>query len=238
MSNIGDRLKSLLEENGISSYQFSKRTGISQSILSRTINKNSKPNDDNTQAICNYFEVNEQWFLTGLGQKNVAKTKPDTITNKNGNLFTELPNGMYRIRVPLIPVMAYAQYISEHTDTEFIEALDNMEFHVDRVGRGNYVAFEIKGDSMDDGTISGTPDKSIALCRELGRQHWDSKFRSAPYGWIIVHKDTILCKDIIGQDNEKGTITCKSRNPSPEYSNFELNLNEVQQIFKIIKRTF
>jgi len=187
--------------------------------------------------------INATWLLTGQGEmiRTLTVEEPERkyyIKNKNGNRFVELPNGKYCIRVPLISAQAYAQYVREYTSSDFIETLENAEFHVDTVGRGNYVAFEIKGNSMDDGTISATPDGSMALCMELDQQHWQSKFRTNDYGWIIVHQDSILCKDIIGQDIEKGTILCHSRNPSPEYSDFEISLNNVKQIFKIIKRTF
>jgi hypothetical protein len=63
-------------------------------------------------------------------------------------------------------------------------------------------------------------------------------FNPTLYGWIILSKHNVFHKDIIGLDKENGTIICHSRNKSPEYSDFELDLNEVYQIFKVIKRTF
>lgn len=177
-------------------------------------------------------------ILEKYAQGTQSDNTPVHIKNKNGNKFTELPGGKFIIQVPLIPGKAFAQYLTECCDGEVMEGYAEIAFDVDHIGRGNYVAFEIKGDSMNNGGLYDNPDGATALCRELGKQHWKDGFRDSQYGWVIVHKDSILCKDIIGYDAEKGTIKCHSRNTSPEYSDFDIELNDVLQIFKIIKRTF
>ena len=99
------------------------------------------------------------------------------------------------------------------------------------------MAFEIKGDSMDDDTRKSLANGDIVLGRELGSEHWRDKLRTNEYpNWIIVLDNTILCKQIINQDVEKGTITCHSLNTSPEYSDFELSFNDIRQMFNIIQR--
>ncbi len=65
MDKIGDRLDILLKNKGLTRYHFCKNTGISQSTLSRIVNKNSKPSRNVLNTICNYFNVTEEWLLTG-----------------------------------------------------------------------------------------------------------------------------------------------------------------------------
>ena len=161
-----------------------------------------------------------------------------TITPKNGLTFTEMDNGQFTVAVPLIPFEAYAQYVSEQWDADFVHDYEEVTFIVDKVGFGNYRAFKVKGDSMDGGRILDTQDGAIVLARELQKHHWNDGFKENDYGWILVTQHNILFKDIVGFDREAGEITCHSRNPSPEYSDFQLSLNEVHQIFKVIKRTF
>ena len=91
---------------------------------------------------------------------------------------------------------------------------------------------------MDGGHILDTQDGAIVLARELQKHHWKDGFRDCDYGWILITHHNILFKDIIDFNANTGEITCHSRNPSPEYSDFQLNLNEVYEIFKVIKRTF
>lgn len=161
------------------------------------------------------------------------------LENKNGNSFEELNDGSYVITVDEIPFEAHASYLEslENPTYEGIE-FPQVSFHVDKFGKGNYKAFKIKGDSMNGGMLDDTPDGASVLARELGRDHWQDGFNKTQYGWIIMCDCNIFHKDIVNLDLEKGTITCHSRNTSPEYSDFELELNTLKKIFKVVKRTF
>lgn len=162
----------------------------------------------------------------------------DPIINKNGNKFVELPDGTYDVIVKQLPFRAYATYAETMETGQVFEDFSTTTFNVDRVGRGNYMAFIVKGDSMNGGKIDDTPDGAKVLGRELGRHHWKDGFSPTEYGWIILSRQNIFHKDIIDYNPDTGEITCHSRNPSPEYSDFNLNLNDVYQIFKVIKRIF
>lgn len=170
----------------------------------------------------------------------LSEEEPEIIINKNGAVYEPLDGGEYRITVDLVPFEAHARYISD--DVQEYGEWERVSFIVDRVGRGNYKGFRHKGDSMfneDLPSFYDTPNGAMSLCRELGRQHWKDGFnpKGSEYGWVIITNKNILHKDIIALNTDTGDITCHSRNTSPEYSDFTINLNEVKQIFKIIKRT-
>lgn len=134
-----------------------------------------------------------------------------------------------------MPFPAYASYVetleSEARPVEF----EHITFNVDKVHRGNYMGFRITGESMNGGRIDDVPGNTPVLARELGRQHWKDGFKQAPHGWIIACHENIFHKDILDLDSE-GNITLHSRNPSPEYADFKVNLNTCYKIFKIHKR--
>ncbi|TDO77624.1 hypothetical protein EV143_104391 [Flavobacterium chryseum] len=229
-----------IKKSGVTAYEIAKTEPLTEVGINKILNGSStNPRKSTLMILENYitkYITKEQHNI-----KQLLKTDDsfnESITNKNGNTFKELENGKFIMTVPLVPAKAYATYISDCCDGDFVDGFNEVNFYVDQYARGNYVAFEIKGDSMDNGGLYDNPEGCITLCRELGRQHWKDGFRDSQYGWIIVHKDTIVCKDIIGQDLEKGIITCHSRNTSPEYQDFNIELNDVKQIFKIIKRTF
>ena len=184
-------------------------------------------------------QINASWLLTEEGpmmKADADKEEPYLIT-KAGVKYFELANGKYLMRVPFVPIKAYAKYIDDYRDAEFSGSLDEYNFIVDQIGHGKYMAFEIKGDSMDDDTRKSLANGDIVLGRELGSEHWRDKLHTNEYpNWIIVLDNTILCKQIINQDIEKGTITCHSLNTSPEYSDFELSFNDIRQMFNIIQR--
>lgn len=161
------------------------------------------------------------------------------ISSKNGHEIFNLPDGSYLMKVPLFPIDVYARYISEGDSIEPIEGLEYVYFNVDVIGKGNYRGFRVKGDSFWNEGGYDTPDKGIVLAREVGRQHWKDGFRNSPYGWVIFTKNNGVLKDIIKQDLQNGIITCHSRNTSPEYSDFNLSLDDdVVSIWRVIKRQF
>lgn len=265
MSTINDRIRKVIEAlfNGNTS-AFALQIGHKyHTIRNITGERESKPSSEILESIVNSIEnINSDWLLTGNGdmlkpeKENSSKIKyyqssddhaqgrnmvnehsePYLVT-KAGTKYYQLPHGKYLMRVPFVPVKAYAKYIDECRDAELNESLEEYNFVVDQIGRGCYMAFEIKGDSMDDNSKRSLSNGDIILGRELGKEHWRDRLHTNEYpNWIIVLDKTILCKQIIAQDMERGTITCHSLNPSPEYSDFELNFNDIRQMFNIIQR--
>ncbi len=169
---------------------------------------------------------------------NSKEPNPEPYINKNGNRFVELKNGKYKIFVKKVPVKAFGSYLSDFQNVRYLDELEEVSFTVDQIGKGKYLCFETEGDSMNGGNIDDTPADAELLCRELGRQHWKDGFRDSKYGWVIVHKQTVLFKDIKSMDKKTGDIVCASRSGLPNHTDFVINLDDVLQILKVIKRSF
>lgn len=108
---------------------------------------------------------------------------------------------------------------------------------VDKVHLGRYVAFKVEGDSMDDGTINSIPKGCRIATRELNREHWRNKLhiKEYPYWVIYTNKNSKpLVKEIISHEVDKGIITCHSLNDSPQYSDFELPLDDITNLFYVV----
>lgn len=210
------------------------------------------------QELANYLEVDirtvQKWeagdtkirkanafLLTQLLEsrnKVVNENGNDILENTNGNKYSELNDGTFDVEVKMLPFKAYATYLESLETGTINTEYETTVFNVDKFGKGNYMAFVVKGDSMNGGKIDDTPDGAKVLGRELGRHLWKDGFYDSAYGWVIMCKQNIFHKDITDFCPEKGIITCHSRNDSPEYADFELYLNDVYQIFKVIKRIF
>lgn len=257
---IHDRIKKIREElfNG-SNIEFARAIEEKPNTTSNWISGNRKIGLEVMEKIrARLPQIDPGWLLSGEGTMFRADNKessyltgePDNsyrqlpdkkegpyLVTKAGIKYYQLPSGKYLMQVPFVPVKAYAKYIDECRDADPGESLDEYNFIVDQIGHGRYMAFEIKGDSMDDDTRKSLADGDIVLGRELHCEHWKEKLNTREYpNWIIVLENTILCKQIVDQDMEKGTITCHSLNPSPEYGDFELKLNDIRQLFNIIQR--
>lgn len=251
--SVGNRLKEVLDNKDITPYKLHKGTGISQSTIGGILKDKHEPNRSTIVTISNFLKVNPDWLLEEKGEKYIdievknfetntslltVNEPEEQLTNKNGNVFVPQKGGKFKIYVKKVPVKAFGSYISESNDPEFFNELEQVSFTVDHLGRGNYICFEVQGESMNGGGLYDAPEGAELLCRELGRQHWKDGFRDSVYGWVIVHKDTVLYKDIIDFNLETGDITCHSRSGLPQHPDFKVNLNDVRQIWKVIKRSF
>lgn len=156
----------------------------------------------------------------------------DVLDEAKGTIKADPHNHTY---APLITQYAYGGYMSGFGDAGFMEA-QPLYIASKKYSGGHYVAFEVRGDSMDDETRRSICSGDVVLGRELYKDYWKSKLH-IPRVFIIVHKTEGICiKEVTAHDVEKGIITCHSFNP--EYDDFEVNLKDVMQLFylKEIKR--
>lgn len=235
--SVADRLKEYIIYKRITNAEFERSINASNGYINSI--RKSIGVDKLEQIEQSYPDLNTQWLLKGEGEmlKGDNEEKNPYLITKTGTQYFEMPNGSFLMSVPFVPIKAYAKYVDECIDLEADAVMEQYNFIVDKIGHGRYMAFEIKGDSMDDDTRGSLCEGDIVLARELSRDLWRDKLHIHQYpNWIIVLNNTILCKQIIEQDLEKGTITCHSLNPSPEYSNFELKLDDICQMFNIIQR--
>lgn len=216
--------------------------GVDPSNLSNALKGDTKYLTNNllerfNAAFGNIFNLD--WLLTGEGEmlKDTPKEKKDIyLITKSGTKYYELPNGSFKMIVPFVPIKAYAGYVDECRDAEFIEQLEEREFHVKEIHLGKYYSFEIKGDSMDDNSRDSLINGDVVLARDLGRIHWKSLKYKEVKAWIIVLKNTIVCKEIVSVNLKEGTFRCHSLNTSPEYSDFDIKFDDTVQLMNIVKR--
>lgn len=229
-----------MKVTGVTGYMINKEIGVSKSTISNYLDGKTTPTGSKLNQLLDYFSakgISKDYLLTG--KEPVFNTLDSSISeNKNGNKFIKLSDGTYDIEVSHIPFTAYASYLDSLETGTVNQDFESSVFNVDQFGRGKYMSFTVKGDSMNGGSIDDTPDGAKVLGRELGKHHWRDGFKPTKYGWVILSTHNIFHKDIIDFEPETGCIKCHSRNKSPEYSDFELSLNDVYSIYKVIKRIF
>lgn len=76
-----DRLKELREKNDISQYELADKLFVSRSAIAKWESGNGIPSDVNLEAICKYFNVDEEWLIDRKDLKNHIK-KIDNINTK------------------------------------------------------------------------------------------------------------------------------------------------------------
>ena len=131
----------------------------------------------------------------------------------------------------------YEQYIQALDASSVLSKLPKIGFVVNHFEDANYVAFEVLGDSMDDGTINAIPNKAIVFGKKIQiKEAFEENNGISDNARIIVCQDRVLFKQIVGFVKESNTIVCHNFNNSPEYKDFELPIDDVLQVFEIIRK--
>lgn len=200
------------EKTATTSGWVSGRRGIGRSVIDKITSK--------------LPQVNPSWLLTGEG--NMLNT-PNQPSDEASPIDEPII-----LRVPLVSQYAQAGYLCGYADAAYMATLPTIPYIVDHEAQGHYVAFEVKGDSMNDGTEDAILEGDRLLCREIMPHLWaDSKLHIRKWDFVIVHTEGILVKRIINHDVENHTITIHSLNSM--YPDKAINLSDVKQIFNVIE---
>lgn len=222
-----ERIQKIMDEEGLNKNSFSKAIGISNNVtITRIINEKRSPSRSTCEKIVSAFpKYSLTWILTGEGNMLTDTTSLDEASPIDEPII---------LRVPLVSQYAQAGYLCGYADAAYMATLPTIPYIVDHEAQGHYVAFEVKGDSMNDGTEESILEGDRLLCREIMPHLWaDSKLHIRKWDFVIVHTEGILVKRIIDHDVENHTITIHSLNSM--YPDKVINLADVKQIFNVIE---
>lgn len=208
---LAEILKIIKYKDNLNQSEIAQEIGVSKQYLSDTLNERYPFNDELKQKLYERFT-----YLS----TDKSEVKPFIPRARAG--------------VPLVSQYAYAGYLGGYGDPEYVEQLPTIDFTPDREMTGNWLAFEVKGDSMDDGSKESYVEGEIVICREVEREYWrDSRLFINKRDFVIVHEEGILIKRIAEHNLQQHTITIHSLNPM--YPDRTLRLDQVKQIFSIVE---
>jgi len=223
---LKERMFYLIEKEGINPNQFYTKSGLGNGYLDKVGDSFRKPTIEKIKK--NFPHWNMDWILFEKGE-------PIINSIKNTEILEAIPlNQNYIINVPLVNQYAQAGYLCGFQDAAYIATLPTIPFIIDHEAKGNYVAFEVRGDSMNDGTEESYLEGDKLLCREIAPYLWaEYKLHIRKWDFVIVHEEGILVKRIIDHNVENHTITIHSLNDM--YPDRIIDLAEVRQIFNVIE---
>jgi len=229
--NTKERLKIFVKYKGIGRNKFEESVGISQGYLS---SKSPSVGSDIIDKVAQiYPELNIEWVITGYG---TMIKEPDWFSTSGGSGEVELVSPYKKImHVPLVGQYAQAGYLSGFSNESYVETLPTLPVIAEHEGKGNYMCFEVRGDSMNDGTDASYISGDILICREVDQLYWTKKLHFNKWNsFIIIHRtEGIVVKQIIAHDVEGGFITLHSLNPL--YEDLVVHLSDVRKIFNVVK---
>lgn len=226
-TTINARIKEVIDHFfGGSTKEFSNITTIKyQTIINIIGDRQSTPSSSTLESIANSIEkLNVEWLLLGRGEIESPKTGKDASPIVSPNVMM----------VPLVGQYAQAGYLSGFTETDYMEALPHIPIMADHELKGEYLAFEVRGDSMDDQSDESLKEGDILVCRNIKKDYWQYKLHISKWDFVIVHRtEGILVKRIVDHNVETGEIHLHSLNPM--YPDFILSLCDVAQLFNVVQ---
>jgi len=230
-------LKQLRRKKNVNQSDLAKAIGLSLRTIQLYEKKDANIPRKNLTKIAQYFEVSiAQLYAQEVNEHDIIY-EASTKDSKKGHEIRKIDAGKYLVTVPLVTIKNQNQYLQEYDNQEFIHALIKIGFVVERVSVKTYIAFEISNNAMNNGKVNSMPQKTVVLGKQFSVKEFKNKSSDrADLYCIIVHKEGIMCKEILSYDTKKGTIICHSLNTSPEYPDFEIALDDVKQVFEIIKK--
>lgn len=177
---------------------------------------------DIAEKMMKSFNVNPNFILFGLGEM-FLKMEASPIST---NVF----------QIPLVGKYAYAGFLNGYGDDEYMDTLPTVPFIIPEGGNlhGEYIAIEVKGDSMNDGSIDSLQEGDVLLCRFISPDLYRfTKLHMNKWNFVIVTLDGVVVKRIIDHNLERGTITVHSLNPF--HKDYEIDLREVQRIYNVVQ---
>ena len=177
-----------------------------------------------------YPEINANFITVGQDEMLINPIDYESITNTiipESNLKEkEYPE---KLSIRLVPIKAQAGWCEGYYNDEYLQDMPFVIIDAEEKHRGNYIAFEVSGDSMEPDYIAG----DVVICREVQRHLWQSKLHINQWDFVIAHPNGIMLKEIIKHDVEKGIIYCHSINP--KYEDFKIYLQEVRFLFNVVE---
>lgn len=173
--------------------------------------------------------IDANWLLTGKGEMVI---EGKTIQKEPDATWVKFNNTM---QVPLVLHRAQAGFLAGWGDPEYVDELPKIPWEVDQEYKGEYVCFEVSGDSMwSDDNADSLFERDILLCREVQRPHWQNKLHIHAWKYfVIVHREKgILVKQIEEHNTETGVLNLHSLNPY--YEDQEVHVDDLIAIFNVV----
>ena len=228
-------LKQLRRKKNVSQTDLAEAIGVSLRTIQLYEKKNANIPIKNLTKIAGYFDLSIAELYMQEVNETAEPYEYQTISHW-GNKVKRIGGSRYVVTVPLITEEDQQKYRPEH-GRSYNPQLAQISFVVDQLDNGSYTAFEITNDSMDDGSIRGIPNKAIVLGMQVEKEKFLKTLSTLKYPfWILVYEKGIMCKEITAYDEASQNISCHSLNSSPEYSDFQIHLDQVGALFIVIKK--
>lgn len=229
-----------LRDTGRTQASIASQLGVSQPYVNALLTGRKAFGKSQAKKWGDLYGLSPSWLLTGEGSMLKADA-PITQPSPENSARPLVSSDRDWVEIPLVPHRAKAGALSGFGDPCWEEDKQTMPVLIDKRLKGDYLLFEVSGDSMDDGTSTAFLDGDVLLCRVLPKSDWQYgiKRRRDTYCVVATEAEGIVLKEVVNHDKATNEITCHSLNS--QYKDYSVKLDDVQGIFyveELIKRRF
>lgn len=213
-----ERLKRFVEFKHIGRNKFEEKVGISFGYIS---SRSPTLGSEIIEKILKiYPDINIEWLITGEGEMTRSTTE------KEKNIKIKF--------APLISRYAHSSYLVNVNSIPFIKSLPVVPVLADNNDPRDFYAFEMRGESMNDGSINSFKSGDILICKEVDSQYWSCQLNSSKgKTFILVHETEGVLVKQVADFNQNDSIVLRSINPV--FSDIRINVSDIKKMFSIIK---
>lgn len=238
-SGFGSRLAKAIKERGFNNNSLSKIVHIHPTTLKNWITGHTAPDNLKLDIVIDALGINKEWLIDEKGEmltNNVyAETERKTKTYPGRTPVRSVNDVKAKyytstLSVKVVTTKARAGFTEAYYSEEYLADLPTVLIEADKDYKGNYLAFEVDGDSMEPEYNAG----DVVICREVQRSLWQYKLHYKDFDFVIAHGTKgIMLKEITSHNPETGEIVCHSLNEGVE--DFTLNLREVAFLYNVVE---
>lgn len=233
-------LAEYFKSKGVTQSAIAEELGVSKAYVNSLMNGKKAFGKAQAAKWGDLYGLSPSWLLTGEGEMLKDGT-PATQPTQENSVRPLISSDRDWVDIPLVPHRAQAGALSGFGDPCWEEDKQTMPVLIDKRLKGDYLLFEVSGDSMDDGSSTAFLDGDILLCRVLPKSDWQFgiKKRGETYCVVATDAEGIVLKEVVNHDKANNEITCHSLNS--QYKDYSVKLDDVQGIFyveELVKRKF
>ncbi len=221
---VGNQIKALRLEKGLSQEEFGSPVDLSRSAISQIESGQMYPSLESIDKIVQHYSTS--WDnLVGIskGQKSseIAASPVRTVittVDKSG-----------KDNIVLVPIKAQAGYLQGAQQPEYIEHLP--AFWLPGLNHGTFRAFEVSGYSM-------LADRTGFFPGDIVVGEYVERLEDIKDGFVYIlinnaqEVDNIVLKRCLNYLDKGGVIICKSDNKDPQYPTFPLPVENIKEVWK------
>jgi len=205
-----ERFDKYMKTKGLNDNKVTNSLGLSIGTLGKSRKENRDLSERNIEKILNFYtDLNRTWLLTG-----------------EGSMFTTEPslagfNEMEYTRVPLLPISAQGGSLNDFVVSVSLQDCEKIISPIN----GADIAITISGDSMAD----EYPNGSIVLAKRINER----AFIDWGKVYVLDTCNGVVVKTLTPSEKED-CIRCVSINPDPIYAPFEVALNDIYGVYRVM----